>query len=315
MKKRTMWLIIGVMALSMVGIGIIQMIWFDTAIDQDKKNFDDKVRIALGIVKERLLEDAQNENFAKKHYNTKRSLESSKFLEGATMELYKGGKTQFEIQKLNFDMKAAKFYLYAKTFLEKIDKDKLDTYIKHEIEQQGINLDFDYGIYSNEVQSFIIMNGNYTAQIAASGNSSSPVKTGNELYISPYQISLFNSPVPPSTVGAEEDNIPGYLKIYFPTKNKYLWSAVIPSLMMSILFTGLVLFCFSYVIYIVLRQKQVSEMKTDFINNMTHEFKTPIATISLAADSIGSPMVIGNNEKVLRFTNIIKQEKKECLAK
>ena len=74
MKKRVMWLIIGVMALSMVGIGIIQMIWFDTAIDQDKKNFDDKVRIALGIVKERLLDDAQNENFAKQHFNTKRNL-------------------------------------------------------------------------------------------------------------------------------------------------------------------------------------------------------------------------------------------------
>jgi two-component system phosphate regulon sensor histidine kinase PhoR len=316
MKKRVMWLIIGVMAISMVGIGIIQMIWFDTAIDQDKKNFDDKVRIALGIVKERLLEDAQNENFAKNHYNTKRNLESTKFLDKSSIydEYNNGGKTPFEIQKFNFDMKAAKIFLYAQTFLEKIDKDKLDTYIKHEIEQQDINLVFDYGIYSNEVQSFIIMNGNYTAQIISTGNSSSPVKTGNELYNSPYQISLFNSPVPPSSRGAEADNIPGYLKIYFPTKNKYLWSAVIPSLLMSILFTGLVLFCFSYVIYIILRQKQVSEMKTDFINNMTHEFKTPIATISLAADSISSPMILGNDEKVMRFTNIIKQENKRMLS-
>lgn len=312
-----MWLIIGVMAISMVGIGIIQMIWFDTAIDQDKKNFDDKVRIALGIVKERLLEDAQNDNFATfRHLDTKRSMDNQNFLDRGTIydDLYKGAKSQFEIQKLKFDLNAAKIFIYAETFLEKIDKDKLDTYIKHEIEQQGIKLDFDYGIYSNEVQSFIIMNGNYTAQISSSGNSSSPVKTGNELYNSPYQISLFNSPVAPSSGGAEKDIIPGYLKIYFPTKNKYLWSAVIPSLLMSILFTGLVLFCFGYVIYIILRQKQVSEMKTDFINNMTHEFKTPIATISLAADSIGSPMILGNDEKVLRFTNIIKQENKRMLS-
>jgi two-component system phosphate regulon sensor histidine kinase PhoR len=49
-------------------------------------------------------------------------------------------------------------------------------------------------------------------------------------------------------------------------------------------------------------------MKTDFINNMTHEFKTPIATISLAADNIGNPMIIGHPEKIRRFTDIIRQE-------
>jgi two-component system phosphate regulon sensor histidine kinase PhoR len=55
-------------------------------------------------------------------------------------------------------------------------------------------------------------------------------------------------------------------------------------------------------------------MKTDFINNMTHEFKTPIATISLAADSIKSPMVMGNDQKVTRFADIIKQENKRMLG-
>jgi len=54
-------------------------------------------------------------------------------------------------------------------------------------------------------------------------------------------------------------------------------------------------------------------MKTDFINNMTHEFKTPIATISLAADSIKSPIISGNVDKVNRFANIIKQENKRML--
>jgi len=309
MKKRVMWLIIVVMAISMIGIGIIQMIWFDTAIDQDKKNFDDKVRIALGIVKERLLEDAQNESITLRNYGSSWLSKKKKY-----EHLYKGDKTKFQVNKLDLDLKAMDMFFYPETYLERINKEKLDTYIKHEIEQQGINLDFDYGIYSNEVESFIIMNGNYTAQITSSGNSSSPVKTGNALYNSPYQISLFNAPVAPSAGGSEEDMIPGYLKIYFPTKNKYLWSAVIPSLVMSILFTGLVLFCFGYVIYIILRQKQISEMKTDFINNMTHEFKTPIATISLAADSIGSPMILGNDDKVLRFTNIIKQENKRMLS-
>jgi len=305
-----MWFIIGVMAISMVGIGIIQMIWFDTAIDQDKKNFDDKVRIALGIVKERLLEDAQNESMTLRNFDKTLFPNKNNLLD----QIYKGRKTPFELKKLNLDLFATKMFVNPQDFLDKIDKEKLDTYIKHEVEQQGILLDFDYGIYSNEVESFIIMNGNYTAQIPAAGTSSSPVKTGNELFNSPYQISLYNSSLAPSTGATEKDMIPGYLKIYFPAKNQYLWSAVIPSLLMSILFTGLVLFCFGYVIYIVLRQKQISEMKTDFINNMTHEFKTPIATISLAADSIGSPMILGDENKVMRFTNIIKQENKRMLS-
>ena len=74
---------------------------------------------------------------------------------------------------------------------------------------------------------------------------------------------------------------PGYINLYFPDKTRFLWSSVIPILTLSVLFTGLILFCFSYTIYIIFRQKKVSEMKTDFINNMTHEFKTSIATISL----------------------------------
>jgi len=75
-----------------------------------------------------------------------------------------------------------------------------------------------------------------------------------------------------------------------------------------VLFTGIILFCFAYTINVIFRQKKLSEMKTDFINNMTHEFKTPIATISLAADSMTSPIITGSPEKVQRFANIIKQE-------
>ncbi|MBK9584164.1 MAG: hypothetical protein IPO48_20445 [Saprospiraceae bacterium] len=56
-------------------------------------------------------------------------------------------------------------------------------------------------------------------------------------------------------------------------------------------------------------------MKTDFINNTTHEFKTPIATTSLASDSILSPLILEKKDKVTRFINIIKQEKKECLVR
>jgi two-component system phosphate regulon sensor histidine kinase PhoR len=108
-------------------------------------------------------------------------------------------------------------------------------------------------------------------------------------------------------------NSPGWLKLHFPNKTGWLWYSLLPTMLAAILFTTLILFCFSYTIYVILRQKKVSEMKTDFINNMTHEFKTPIATISLAADSIASPKVITDEGKIHRFVGIIRQENKRML--
>jgi two-component system phosphate regulon sensor histidine kinase PhoR len=63
-------------------------------------------------------------------------------------------------------------------------------------------------------------------------------------------------------------------------------------------------------LYQLIQQKKISEIKTDFINNMTHEFKTPIATINLALDSIKNPKIINDKEKVLRYIEMIRDENK-----
>jgi len=105
----------------------------------------------------------------------------------------------------------------------------------------------------------------------------------------------------------------GSLRVFFPTKTSFLIQSILPALLSSIILTGLILFCFVYTINVILMQKKVSLMKTDFINNMTHEFKTPIATISLAADSINNPMVKSKPEMIERYADIIKQENKRML--
>ena len=73
-------------------------------------------------------------------------------------------------------------------------------------------------------------------------------------------------------------------------------------------FSLIILSTFALSLWFIISQKKISEMKSDFINNMTHEFKTPIATISLAADTITNNRVISDEEKVRHFVGMIKKE-------
>ncbi len=181
---------------------------------------------------------------------------------------------------------------------------RLQQLIDRELESRGIFTEYRYGVFSTKRKSFVIKNGNYQVDDFA------PRVTVPEYTDSELQLIHSKNRVPLYAIGT---STPGYLYMYFPNLNSLAWTSTWKSLLAALLFTGAILFCFIYTILIVFRQKKVSEMKTDFINNMTHEFKTPIATISLAADSIQSPMISGNEAKVNRFANIIKQENKRML--
>ena len=78
----------------------------------------------------------------------------------------------------------------------------------------------------------------------------------------------------------------------------------------KLFFIFIIVVAFSSSLYQLVKQKKISEIKTDFINNMTHEFKTPIATINLALDSIKNPKIINDQEKVLRYIKMIREENK-----
>ena len=98
------------------------------------------------------------------------------------------------------------------------------------------------------------------------------------------------------------------LSVYFPGKENFILRSMNWLLAASLLFSFIILATFTLSIFFILRQKKISEMKSDFINNMTHEFKTPIATISVAIDSINNDRVIADQEKVRYFAGMIKKE-------
>jgi two-component system phosphate regulon sensor histidine kinase PhoR len=176
---------------------------------------------------------------------------------------------------------------------ERISLSQLGMSLKREFSQRGINIHYDYGVFSNAANSFVIYNNNFVMSDAMQN-------AFNFLKDSEYKTDIFSN-------GYVS---PGYLTVHFNKKASVVWGGLWKTLVLSLLFVAIILGCFGYTIYVIQRQKNLGEMKNDFINNMTHEFKTPIATISLAADSINSPTIIGNPDKVRRFVDIIKQENK-----
>jgi two-component system phosphate regulon sensor histidine kinase PhoR len=114
--------------------------------------------------------------------------------------------------------------------------------------------------------------------------------------------------VPPSGSPAENLAADEWIVIVVPNVTNIVYKGLRWNIAIAILFTIVICAAFYLTIYTMLRQKKLSEIKNDFINNMTHEFKTPIATISLAVDAIRNEKVMRDAEKLSYFSEIIKEE-------
>jgi len=105
-----------------------------------------------------------------------------------------------------------------------------------------------------------------------------------------------------------------HAELLFPGFQENLLASVWGWLMLSVIFLLIIIFCFGFIIFAVFRHKKLSEMKTDFINNMTHEFKTPISTISLASEILVNTNTNINNDKIHKYAKIIFDENQRMRA-
>jgi signal transduction histidine kinase len=170
---------------------------------------------------------------------------------------------------------------------ERADSVAVRRYLKQELENNGLALPFEFAVVNR--------NGNiyYQSKGFASSNQEN---LNNSIFVQ----SLFrNDP-------ASKKN---YLKVYFPSKSTYILNSV-KFLIPSFVFTFILLIVFLYTIILAFRQKRLSEMKNDFINNMTHEFKTPISTISLAAQMLNDPSVRKSPDMLQHISGVINDETK-----
>lgn len=168
--------------------------------------------------------------------------------------------------------------------LQHISVAEIDTILSKELRYRGIDIPYSFGILNSKADT--VIHGRDTVAADA-------------LRKSRYSIELFPNELYSKGL---------MLLVHFPSRAAFVLSAMWIMLSASALFTLTIIFVFIYTVNMLLKQKKISEIKSDFINNMTHEFKTPIATIALAIDAINNPKISADREKVGYYSNIIREE-------
>jgi len=169
---------------------------------------------------------------------------------------------------------------------KRISTGLLDTLISAELSAKSINIEFEFGVYSSRLNRITLeKTGKYHDQLMRKG----------------YSFALF-----PNNMFSSPD----YLLLFFPEKSRFILFQMWGMLAVSLALVLVIITAFIYSITTIIRQKKLSEMKNDFINNMTHEFKTPISTVSLACQALTDSDVEKSDELYSSYINIISDENK-----
>jgi two-component system phosphate regulon sensor histidine kinase PhoR len=173
-----------------------------------------------------------------------------------------------------------------KDYKPSVDSVLLDSLLQHELRQKGILIDYIYAVHEQPRANFQ----------ALGKRVNSLDSTGQFFKVSLSPANIFVTPL--------------YLTLHFPDEQNYLLRTLWLTLSMSAVIILVLVLAFFYTINTIHRQKKYTQIKNDFIGNMTHEFKTPISTIALAGEMLGDSSVKKTPEKVDRFVKMIRDENK-----
>jgi two-component system phosphate regulon sensor histidine kinase PhoR len=355
MNKLFFRLLVMLMSLSLIGIILVQVYWFNTSFRNNDEQFKFHVKQVLGNVAQKLEQQelysfynkinkkidstgiapkeedlmefyyvqrnpktnqtfVYSNNVKSKQYNISlpsfdKKFDSNKFKSFSSSritEIYNNNSidnstvnqslvpdVKFEktgnlgiLDKFIFEI-SNKDILSAMPLEERVTDEALQKLIKKELEEYGVKTKFEFAIYGNGLETKV--------------NSDNFVYNKDEAY----SIPVFTD---------NEGNEKYKLFVAFPHKKKFLLSQLVSITILSIIFTLIIIIAYTSALNQLIRQRQISEIKNDFINNMTHEFKTPIATINLALDAIRNPKIIDDKEKVFKYLEMIRDENKRMHA-
>jgi len=167
---------------------------------------------------------------------------------------------------------------------QRLNKTLLDSLLKYEFLNQGIAMNYEYAVFDNTKEYNFKTNG---------------FKPGSAGYI--FKRRLFPNDIIRTS---------NYLQLYFPNQKQSIFLSLGFMNFSTLFLTLILIFGFSFTIYTIFKQKKLSEMKTDFINNMTHELKTPISTISLASQMLKDNSITKDLNSTNHISHIIEDETK-----
>jgi two-component system phosphate regulon sensor histidine kinase PhoR len=164
----------------------------------------------------------------------------------------------------------------------------IDSLLRFELHNRGIFLPFSYEVTTANSDSLI-----FSSAMDTQGKKPEFTEANT------YQRAIFSN---------EVINDPGKIKISFPQKSSFILGNMTATMGTTAALLFVLVFCFGYTIISILKQKKVSEMKIDFINNMTHEFKTPVSTIMIASEALKDKEIAEDKSRVARLANVIYEE-------
>ena len=323
MKKSTIWFLTIIMALTFSGLLFVQIMYMENMIKMRNEQFSEMVKRSLYCVTTTLeqdetkhfLEEDMKESSSIYDYKSSKSGKFEYSLSGADgLNNYKidSNIDKQRIEPIGSDKKTTLNdsyramqetlkgqYLYQKGLLnevilnilsqssdrpieERADSATVRKYLMYELENNGIDMPFEFCVANRT--SIIYTSGGYTPS------------RHDKIFA---QTLFPNDPISKMC----------YLRVYFPTMGDYVFSSI-KYMIPSFTFTLILLIIFLYTIIIAFRQKKLTEMKNDFINNMTHEFKTPISTISLAAQMLNDDSVRKSPTMLAHISSVINDETK-----
>jgi signal transduction histidine kinase len=167
---------------------------------------------------------------------------------------------------------------------KRIRQSHLDSLIGASLKESQIELPYVFGVVSGNSDSLRITNGR---------------QFSDQLWLTDFRVGLF-----PSDIFAS----PTELLLYFPEYRSYINQQIQPLMLLTIVFMAVIVFCFAYTLRTIHRQRRFADRTVEFINNMTHEFKTPLSTVSLACDALLRPNGGMDSPDIARYGRMIKDE-------
>jgi two-component system phosphate regulon sensor histidine kinase PhoR len=171
-----------------------------------------------------------------------------------------------------------------KIIVERLNKNYLDSLLSNEFKNIGIATNYYFGIEGDHQDSLIFVEN---------------VDVKSKLLKSNFRSQLY-----PNDIFHKSN----YIRVFFPNQKEYVLSTMSTMLILSAGLIVVIVMVFFKTVQMFIRQKKITDIKNDLINNITHEFKTPISTISLACEALNEPQLTENAQSISRYSNMIKDE-------